>query len=178
VAASLRKNGSVPGVTIVLTQARGPQSQQTMDEIADSLVVIAASFPGNDLRSAQTRLAAQGALLRAGKGTSGIVGSDRAVPYSGAAVRLMRLVETADDIGIRGASLRALTELPDKRGLSEFLQKVATSRNRIAYMAIDLLYKEGEPGRVILRELYRSGRVTEEMAQETLRGYAYFLAWR
>src|SRR5262245_1573817 len=94
VAASLRKNGSVKGVAIVLTQARGPQSQQTMDEIADSLVAIAASFPGNDLRSAQTRLAATLALVQAGKGTSGIVGSDRAVPYSGASVRLMRLVET------------------------------------------------------------------------------------
>ncbi len=126
VAASLRRYGHAGGALAVLTQTRKPQARQTMDDIADSLVAIAATLPGNDSRASATRTAARTILKHAGMGVSGVVGIERGTPYAGASIRLMRLAETAEDIGIRGGALQALSELPDQGGVSEFLQRIGS----------------------------------------------------
>jgi hypothetical protein len=179
VAALLRSRGDAGGALAVLTQVRGPQPQQNMDEIADSLVAIAVGFPGMDHRGVVTRAAAKETLLLAGLGYNGLVGIDRAVPYAGAADRLMIIAETSNDVGIRSGALRGLTLLPNKTGLFPFLRQVATSQNRAAWVAVSLLTKEtGPEGRAIARELYREGRVTQPMAREMLGRAAYAFAWR
>ncbi|MDP1860704.1 MAG: hypothetical protein Q8K82_18655 [Gemmatimonadaceae bacterium] len=179
VATLLRGHGHATGALAVLTQARGRQPQQKMDEIADSLVAIAVSFPGMDLRGAQTRGAAQATILLAGMGSSGIVGIDHAVPYVGAADRLMRIAETAEDVGMRGGALSGLTQLPNKTRLLPFLRHVAMSQNVVAWKAVTLLTEEtGPEGRAIARELYREGRVTQPTAREMLVRAAGAYRWR
>lgn len=179
VAALLRNQGRYGGAIAVLSQARGPEPQQKMDAIADSLVVIAVSFPGDDHRGASTRMAALRALLAAGTGESGVVGIERAVPYAGAADRLMQMAETAEDVGIRGTALWALTRLPNKAKLLPYLHQFATSRNRVAYRAVTLLAREtGPEGLAMARELYRGGRVTERTAKETLDRIALANRWQ
>lgn len=179
VAASLRTKGHVGGARAVLSQARGPKSQQQLDEIADTLVAIAAGFPGDDLRGGSTRLAALTTLVLAGQGDNGIVGLDRAVPYAGAAARLMLLAETAQDVGIRGGALSGLLALPSRSANLPFLRQVATSQNRVAWFAVYLLGNDtGPEGRAIARELYRQGRVAEPTARKTLNGVAKGFGWR
>jgi hypothetical protein len=147
VAASLRRDGHAGKALLVLTQAGGRQPQQVMDEVADTLVAIAVSFPGNDASGASTRAVAQTTLLRAAKGESGAVGAGigRGIPYAGAADRFIRIAETAQDVGIRGAALWALTQLPNNAGLLPFLRQVATSQNPAAFRAVDLLADETGP---------------------------------
>lgn len=69
VASLLRTHGGSGGAVAVLTQRYGPQPHEKMDAIADTLAVIAVSFPGNDLRASSTRSAAVTALLLAGTRT-------------------------------------------------------------------------------------------------------------
>jgi hypothetical protein len=179
VAASLRGHGHASGALWVLTQAFRPQPRQKMDEIADSLVAIAVSFPGMDLRSVQTRGAAQSTLLLAGKGEGGTMGTRSAVPYVGAADRLMLMAGTAQDVGIRGAALQSLTELPDKTRLLPFLRQVATSQNRVAWVAVSLLTDEtGPEGHAIARELFLKRLVTQPTALEMLARAAGGYGWR
>lgn len=179
VASLLRTSGDPGAALSVLTQARGAQAQKKMDEIADTLVAIAISLPGSDQRSTSTRAIAQATLLQAGLGMTGIVGIDRGIPYSGATDRLMRLVETAQDVGIRGASLFALTQLPAERQLLPFLRKVATSQNPVAYRALTILTEEtGTEGRAIARELYLSGGIVQPIAREMLEHFAAMYKWR
>jgi hypothetical protein len=111
VAASLRRDGHAGKALLVLTQAGGRQPQQVMDEVADTLVAIAVSFPGNDASGASTRAVAQTTLLRAAKGESGAVGAGigRGIPYAGAADRFIRIAETAQDVGIRFFQIRPTT---------------------------------------------------------------------
>jgi hypothetical protein len=150
-----------------------------MDEIADSLVAIAVSFPGKDPRSASTRERALTALLSAGMGASGVFGIERGVPYVGAADRLMQMVETAEDVGIRVAALEGLTRLPNKTKVLPFLRSVATSQNRMAYRAVTLLTEEtGPEGQAIARELYRQGQVTQRTAKEMIDRAAGSYGWR
>jgi hypothetical protein len=169
VATLLRTRGHAGAAQAVLTQAYSVQPQQKMDEIADTLVVIAATFPGDDFRGAHTRGAALITLLLAGQGSSGIVGINRAVPYAGAVDRLIRIAETAQDVGISGQALDALTKLPDKSRLLPFLRQIATSQNAAAWVAVGILIREtGPEGQTIARELCRGGLVKERNAWEDL----------
>lgn len=173
VATLLRTSGHAGGARAVLTQAYSVQHRQRMDEIADTLVVIASTFPGDNLRGASTRGAALTTLLLAGQGSSGIVGVDSAVPYAGAVDRLMRIAETAQDVGISGGALHALTKLPDKSRLLPFVRQIATSQHAAAWVAIGILVREtGPAGQTIARELCRNGLVKERNAWETLESLA------
>lgn len=179
VAALLRGQGHAGGAVAVLTQAYSLQPRQKMDEIADSLVAIAVGFPGDDLRGARTRGAALSTLSLAGIGTREVTGMDRAVPYTGAADRFMRIAETAQDVGISGGALRALTELPDKTRLLPFLRKVAISQNAAALVAVTILISDtGPEGQLIARELHRRRLVTERNAWEILDRLAGAYGWR
>ena len=179
VAASLREHGHVGGALAVLTQARGPHAQGNMDEIADSLVAIAVSFPGMDLRAVRTRGAAQTALVLAGMGSSGVMGNDRGIPYAGAEDRLMHIAEAPQDIGIRSSALTGLTQLPNKTRLLSFLRRIATSQNTVAWHAITLLTEDTGPGgRALAYALYREGSVTQPTAREMLDRAAAAYRWR
>lgn len=179
IAAALRIQGHSNGALAVLTQARRQQQQSAMHEIADSLVAIAATFPGTDIRATRTRGAALSTLLLAGQGQSGVVGITSGTPYSGAVDRLMRIAETSNDVGIRGTALWALTQVPDRTRLVPYLRNIATSQNPAAHRAIDLLNEEvGPPGRSLLLELYRGGLVTQPSAQEKLDRLAGAYGWR
>jgi hypothetical protein len=176
--AALLRGHEHPGQALaVLTQIRGPQPQQKMDEIADSLVSIASAFPGNDARGSRTRDAALVTLVLAGIGAR--EGAERAVPYAGAADRLRRIAATANDVGIRGGALRGLTKLPDKTRLLPFLRDVATSQNIAAWVAVDILTSDtGPEGKAIARELHRKRLVTQEIAWELLDRLAFAYGWR
>lgn len=180
VATSLRTKGHPRQARAVLTQARGPRSAHQMDEVADTLVSIAATFPGDDFNGTSTRFAALSALVDAGRGSSGIDEGKGAVRYAGAAARLMRLAEIAQDGGgIRAAALLGLVQLPDSVAYFPFLRKVAASQDRVARVAVTLLvFDTGPAGRVIARELYLAGTATDSIARRALAGAAQQFGWR
>lgn len=179
VAALLRTHGHAGWAVSVLAQTRGPQTPQKLDEIADSLVAIAVGFPGMDFRGVTTRSAAQVALLSAGKGESGVVGTGGATPYTGAADRLMRIAEDGGDVGVRAAALWSLTQLPNRSKLLPFLRQMAESQNSAAIEAFTLLAREtGPDGRAIARDSYRAGRITEPGAKEAAGRFAHAYGWR
>jgi hypothetical protein len=179
VAASLRAKGHASNARAVLTQARGSRSRQVMDEIADTLVAFAIGFPGSDRRNATIRNAALLELTDAGVGESGVPGVDTAIPYAGAAERIMRIAETAQDVGIRGGALWAVTQLPNNGAVIPFLTRVASSQNIVAYSAIDLLDQVMKAeGRSVLRDLYQRNAVTEPTAREALWRLAGAYGWR
>ncbi|MDP1860487.1 MAG: hypothetical protein Q8K82_17555 [Gemmatimonadaceae bacterium] len=180
VAISLRTKGHPRQARAVLTQARGPRSAHQMDEVADTLVSIAATFPGDDLRGVSTRSAALMALVHAGRGSSGI-DDGSGVRYAGAAARLKRLAETAQGSDIRAGALLGLVQLPDSVAYFPFLGKVAASQTagEEAQAAATLLVNDlGPAGRAIARELYLAGRVTQSSARITLDGAAQQFGWR
>lgn len=180
VASSLRTKGHPAGARAVLTQARGPRAARQLDEVADTLASIAARFPGGDLRAVSTRAAALDALVDAGRGSTGIDDGTGGVRYAGAAVRLMRLAETAQSGGIRAAALTALVQLPDSVAHFPFLAKVAVAaQGEEAQAATTLLVNDtGPAGRAIARELYLAGRVKQWSARRTLEGAAQAFGWR
>jgi hypothetical protein len=179
VAALLRAHGNSWWAVSVLTQARGPQPIERLDEIADSLVAIAVSFPGMDFRGVTTRSAALSALASAGMGESGVVGMGHATPYAGAADRLMRIAEDGGDVGLRAAALWSLTKLPNKSKLLPFLRQVAESQNSAAFSAVTLLAQEtGPEGRSMARELYLNGQITEPVAKHVAASFAGAYQWR
>ena len=180
VARALRTKGHPAQARAVLTQARGTRSAHQMDEVADTLVSIAATLPGDDLDGTSTRFAALSALVDAGRGSSGIDDEGKgAVRYAGAAARLMRLAETAQDVGIRAAAVLGLVQLPDSVRYFPFLRKVAASQDRVAKVAVTLLvFDTGPAGRAIARELYLAGSASDSIARTALAGAAREFAWR
>ena len=179
VARALRTKGHPAQARAVLTQARGARSAHQMDEVADTLVSIAATLPGDDLDGTSTRFAALSALVDAGRGSSGIDEGKGAVRYAGAAARLMRLAETAQDVGIRAAAVLGLVQLPDSVRYFPFLRKVAASQDRVAKVAVTLLvFDTGPAGRAIARELYLAGSASDSIARTALAGAAREFAWR
>ena len=179
VAVSLRTKGHAGAARTVLTQALRPKSPQELDEIADTLAAIAATFPGNDARGSATRMEALLSLSFAGQGDNGIVGVAHAVPYGGAAARLMRIAQTAQDVGIRAAALATLKSQPDRAKSLSFLQQVAKSQNEMAWVAVQILGNEtGSEGRAIAQQLFRDGSVTEAYAKSTLDNMAHAYGWR
>jgi len=179
VAAALRAHGYAPSALVVLTQAHGPRPRRTLDDIADTLVAIAVSVSGDDLLSSRARKEAVHLLAAAGVGHSGIVGVDRAIPYSGAVVRLMRIVETAGDVGVRGMALASLPLTSERHRLVGFLRDVARLQNAIAYHAVAMLVNEcGPEGLEIARGLFRDGTVSNENGKRLLRNAAHIHGWR
>lgn len=164
VASLLRTQAHAGAALSVLRQAHGAVPKQSLDEIADSLVAIAATFPGMDLRGVQTRNAALTTLLLAGRG-----GVDDAVPYAGAVERLMRIAQTAQDAGIQASALRGLTQLQETRPLLSFLERVAQSDNVVAWVAVTMLTEEtGAAGKAVARALYRDGASRKGLREKCL----------
>lgn len=180
VATALRTKGHSAGARAVLTQARGPRATREMDEVADTLVSIAASFRGSGIAGVSTRLAALSALASAGRGDTGINDGTGGIPYAGAAERLKRLATTAQSGGIRAAALRALVSLPDSVTHFSFLGEVAASASdETAQAAMTLLVNDTGPvGLAIARKLYIAGSVTQWSARRTLDGAAQQFGWR
>lgn len=179
VAVSLRTKGHPGAALAVLTQALGPKSPQQMDDIADTLVAIATRLPGNDSLSFEIRTQALLTLIGAGQGDNGIVGVDHAVPYAGAAPRLRRVAEIAQDGGLRAGALGALMALPNRAAHLPFLEQLATSQNEVAHFAVSLLGNDtGPQGRAIAQRLFREGRVSEELAKRILGDLASYYGWR
>ena len=140
---------------------------------------IAATLPGDDLDGTSPRFAALSALVDAGRGSSGIDEGKGAVRYAGAAARLMRLAESAQNSGIRAAALTGLVQLPDSVRYFPFLRKVAASQDRVAKVAVTLLvFDTGPAGRAIARELYLAGSASDSIARTALAGAAREFAWR
>jgi hypothetical protein len=149
-----------------------------MDEIADTLVAIATTFPGNDFRANATRMEALQSLSGAGRGENGIVGQNRALPYGGAMSRLVRIAETAQEGGIRAAALAGLRFLPNRAGCLAFLELFAKSQNEVAWVAVHELGNEtGVEGLAIARQLFREGSVSEPRAKLALSGIAKHNGW-
>lgn len=179
VAASLRTGASPRLALAVLTQAFGPKPARQLDEIADTLQVIATRFPGLDAGSVLIRQQALTTLLLAGRGENGIVGPASAVPYAGAAARIKRIAEFAVDVGQRAGALSALMSLPNQEANLPFLEYIATSTNLVAMEAVMLLGNQtGPAGRAIARRLFLEKRVVEERAVRILSGIASHYGWQ
>jgi hypothetical protein len=111
-------------------------------------------------------MAALHAINAAAEGRGGAV-------YPGAADRLLRIAETATDVGLRGGALLGLTRMPNKEQALQNLRRVAISQNKAAQATLQLLRGSmGPPGIAMLKELYAQGLVTEPMAHELLNVYA------
>lgn len=177
VADALRTAGHSAGAVNVLTQARGPRPAQLLDDIADTLVAVATSPSSDDLRGAKMRLAAVDALMLAGRGSTLIDDGSGGVRYVGAAPRLMRLAETAPDVGIRAAALSALMALPDSLPYYRFLARVAGSPSAAAYTATHLLIRGGPTGLSVARDLYLANTVTDKSSRWALDGAAHEFGW-
>jgi hypothetical protein len=90
----------------------------------------------------------------------------------------MRIVENAQDPGIRARALTSMMLLPDTSQRLPTLRKVATSRNGVAITALEILnLKSGPEGLELLRELHRKGLVTEPRAREYLDRAASARGW-
>lgn len=176
---SLRTKGS-PGLALaVLTQAFGPKPARQLDEIADTLLVVATQFPGLDARSVLIRHQALATLMLAGRGDNGIVGPANAIPYSGAAARIKHIAEFAVDVGQRAGALSALMSLPNQAANLPFLEYIAVSTNAVAVEAVMLLGNQtGPQGRAIARRLFLEKRVVEESAVRILNGIASHYGWK
>lgn len=178
IAQSLRTRGGAPDARAVLTQARGDRPRALLDEIADTLVAIAGGLPGEDFQASATRREAVHILAAAGRGNNGIVGVARAVKYPGAEARLMTLVATASDVGIRFMALAAVQMLVERARFVQHLESAARLSNPVAHKAVALLLDESGPaGLAVARALYRDGSVTDERALHLLRKAAANLGW-
>jgi hypothetical protein len=179
VAQALRFKGHARGGRAALTQAYGPRPQAALDAIADSMVAIATTLQGGDVRAHAIRTAALNALAAAGMGDNGIVGSQRAIPYAGASARLIRIAEEAADVGIRAAALNSLKFQPNQPACLQLLSAIASSQNSVAWFAVHLLGNEtGAAGQAVARQLLRAGTVTEPEAKRTLDGIAQHAGWK
>lgn len=180
VASALRIKGHPAGAASVLTQAQGPRPARELDEVADTLVVIAATFERSGVEGVSTRLAALNALVMAGRGNTGIDDGRVGIPYAGAAARLKRLATIAQSGGVRAAALNSLVSLPDSVKHFSFLAEVAVSAaDETAQAATTLLVNDtGPAGLAIARQLYLAGRVTQWSAKRTLDGAAQQFGWR
>lgn len=177
VARSLRTRASPGYARVVLTQALRAHPRHVMDEIADTLVAIA-MMPGTDTLSFAVRAAALGTLVSVGAGDNGMVGFAHAVPYAGTLSRLVRIAQSAQDVGIRAAALRGLLYLPDRHTSLQLIRSFALSQYSLAEIAVFILGNDAGPdGLAIARELYRSRSVTQQYARTALDGIARYHRW-
>ena len=178
VAELLRTHADAGLVAWVLTQAYAPVPRARLDSIADTLAHIAITFPDENPRAAITRREAEQALSLAGSGRIGVDSGGKVIPYAGAASRLMRIVENAQDPGIRARAVTSMMLLPDTTQRLPILRKIATSRNGVAITALEILnLKSGPEGLEVLRELHRKGLVAEPRARDYLDRAASARGW-
>lgn len=172
VAATLRAEGHAGTAFHVLTQAYAPQSRAKMDEIADTLLLIAIGFPGTDIVAHRTRTSAARTLISAAAtDTRPVTGTDgrRRTPYPGAVDRLIKLVENSPDVGHQASALRALGKIMDKSDYLAFVRQVAMSQSDAVMPAIDILNEQtGPEGLAVLRDLYEKGLITLPYVEEYL----------
>lgn len=167
VAGLLRKQGVAGQALQVLTQTAGPQSTVVMNAIADTLVAIATTLPGDDVRGAQTRMKATETLMLAGIGRGG-------VPFEGAARRLFQIAEKRNSAG----ALWALTQLPNKSDALAFLRQAAVSPEPIALSAVDYLASKMEDAGISsLRELLRTRAIQQDEARRMAERIASARGW-
>lgn len=172
IASLLRSSGHAGPAVRILTKVEGGHPEEALDAIADSVAAIAISLSGDDPQTVRTRHHATYVLLTAGLGRGG-------TPFRGAAARLFRIAEEASDIGDRGAALRAISLLPDKREAHQLLARVATSGSSVASTAVHILANDlGADGLAVVRELYRQRRVREPHAARELARVAEYYGWR
>ena len=171
VAMTLRTKGSVGESRAILRQLQQARSEEVLDAVAESLVDYIVSKASSTVnltsqRQAVDVLAASGRREGGGK------------PYPGAYPRLLRIVETADDTGLRGRALFAIAHQPDTAQALRMLRSVAVSNNPAAMMAVrDLAGYLGERGLGVLRELHKSGEVKDLWAQRELAHNARKYGW-
>lgn len=177
VARSLRTRASPGFARMVLTQALGARERRVMDEIADTLVAIALT-PGTDELIFSVRSEAVSALTEAGVGYTGIVDRADAVPYAGAASRLVRIAQAAQDPDVRAQALRGLLDQPNRQASLQLIRSFAVSQDPLAEFAVVLLgNRAGPEGLAVARELHRSGSVTQPYARTALDGIARYHRW-
>ncbi len=170
VAGLLRSRGVAGQAVAVLTQRRGPQVQSKLHAIADSLVAIAISYPGDDARGTRTRAAARGALVNAALGLGG------GIPYAGGASRMVRIAVSSSSEA--GGALWGISQLPNRGQALQHMEDLATSQHTIAWAAVELLSTSmGAPGLELLHRLYLQRAVTQPRAIEILNGVASYHGW-
>lgn len=168
----VRKSGIGGPAIAMLTRGDGGLTLPERDAIADTLVSIAISHPGNDTGAHRVRRLALRTLARAAlnRGSGG--------PYPGGGARLLRIVQHAPEVWARAYALSAISLLADEQEAREILRLVAVSDNEVASDAIGhLVDRVGPEGLAILKELHRTGAVTEPRARAALAGLAYHSRW-
>lgn len=168
----LRESGHSTLAQIFLMQLRGPRAPAELDELADSLVAVAIDYRRGDPLS--KRRAASAARVT----IAGAAASEEGIAYPRAFPRLVRIYEDAGEVGVEGATLWLMSLLPNAGPVLEYLEAVATSRDRAAFQAVTVLSRDmGPAGVARLRRLHREGEVTEPGAVEWLRRIAHQKGW-
>lgn len=179
VARSIRSSGNDGRSLPILTQAKGKERRELMDEIADTLVALAINPAEETLANSRARSVAIAHLFLAGKGNTGLADEVRGVPYSGAALRLRRIVESSAHDAVRQGALMRLSELEDSRSMLAYLRQCALWPNNVAATAVTVLADEkGAAGLAIARTLYESGSIKNAYAKRVLSTRAYKYGWR
>ena len=171
VATTLRTSGSVGESRAILRQLKETRSDAALGAVADVLMdyIVSKASPTVSLSARQNALdvlAASGRRDGGGK------------PFPGAYPRLVRIVESADDSGLRASALFHIAHQPDTAQALRMLRGVAVSNNEVAMVAVrDLAGYLGDRGLAVLRELYRSGEVKDLWAQRELAHNARKYGW-
>jgi hypothetical protein len=178
VARSIRTNGNDGRALPILTQARKPESRTLMDEIADTLAAIAMEPSVDDVANTRARSQAISILHLAGLGESGLPGGVPGIPYSGAASRLRRIVESSYYLDVRQLALKRLSNLDRSPAFLRYLRQHALGSTMVAAIAVEILADDrGAEGRAIARELYRTKAVMHDYAKRVLEARARERGW-
>ena len=173
---ALRERARPDRAVAVLTRRGGRlASAESLDAVADSLVGLALSYEGANDPQRRASLAAMGALVR-----SALPGDDE-VPYPRAFEALVRIIDGEEAfIGIRGATLNALSELPQMGRVVGFLAEVAARENssNLPSIAVRMLANDtGEAGLARLRRLFETDAVLDLTAKQRLASIAAHFGW-
>jgi len=178
VARSIRTDGNDGRALPILTQARKPESRALMDEIADTLAAIAIERSVDDVANTRARAQAIGFLHLAGLGESGLPEGVRGTPYTGAASRLRRIVESSHYVDVRQLALKRLSNLDRSPAFLQYLRQHALGSTMLAAMAVEILADDlGAEGRAIAQELYRTKEVRHDYARRVLETRARERGW-
>jgi hypothetical protein len=157
----------------VLSQDSRAEPLARLDSLADSLIVAVVRKDQVGGAEAQAvALAALTALIASADGRAKI-------PYRGAFERLAHVHRDVVDAGLRAVALSGMARLADDRARGlDYLQQVATSDDRTAYRAVEILAHEmGDDGRARLRDVFMRGTVTNEHARQILEPIARHYGW-
>ena len=170
--AKARRSGHTGIATRILWQTDSVYSTATLDALADSLVAIVLETDSSE----GARLLRSSAL--SALSVSGM--SEGKVPYLGAGKRLFKIAQEAPRIGDRGEAIGAITSLANAAEVLALLRRIAVSDNPAAVGAVrnlwDMMPQKG--GMEVLRELARSGAVTEPLARRELDRVARNHGWK